>query len=87
MIDRFYTVATCGCEYDHGQWFPCAQHRKPHAGHSNEDRAPWCPECAIPFVDDDEPEDVCRGCGQPWVNHMRTERDAYCGECRNPDAS
>lgn len=45
------------------------------------DRAPWCPECSIPFVDD-EPEDVCRGCGQPHVSHARTESDEYCPECR-----
>lgn len=33
----------------------------------------------------DEPEDVCRGCGQPWISHMRTDADNYCGECRNPE--
>ncbi len=32
-----------------------------------------------------EPEDLCRGCGTPWISHMRTDADNYCGECRNPE--
>jgi hypothetical protein len=41
--DRYYTVAQCGCEFDHGQWFPCAAHQCPHDQH--ETKAPWCDEC------------------------------------------
>lgn len=78
-------VAPCGCEYSGGNWGVCAKHAKSHAEHDPEHPAPWCDQCSIPFVDEDEPEDVCRGCGAPWVSHMRTERDHYCGECRNPE--
>lgn len=45
--DRFYTLAPCGCELDHGQWFPCPAHRCPHDQH--ETKAPWCDACyAVP---------------------------------------
>jgi hypothetical protein len=35
MLDRFHTEASCGCEFPHGQWFPCDAHR------SNPTDAPW----------------------------------------------
>lgn len=28
MIDRYYQLLPCGCEFDHGQLFPCDDHRK-----------------------------------------------------------
>lgn len=40
------------------------------------------------LVHSDEPEeleDVCRGCGEPWISHMRTRADDYCGECKYAD--
>lgn len=33
----------------------------------------------------DDPEDVCRGCGQPHTWHGRDEADRYCFQCRYPE--
>jgi len=77
-----YTARNCSCSWETGLWTVCDAHRKPHSEHTAEDRAPWCPECKVEFLDDDEMEDVCRGCGKSHVSHARTESDEYCPECR-----
>lgn len=35
----------CTCEYDAGNWFPCARHMTPHSAHQPWDRAPGCQRC------------------------------------------
>lgn len=79
---RSVYFAPCGCEYSGGSWGVCGIHANPHSEHTAEDRAPWCPECEVELLDDAEPEDVCRGCGQFHVSHARTDADEYCPECR-----
>lgn len=79
--------APCGCEWSGGNWGVCAKHAKPHGQHDASDPAPWCDDCSIPFVDDDELEDVCQRCGAPHVSHARTPEDDLCPECRFPDMS
>jgi hypothetical protein len=48
--------APCGCEWSGGSWGICAAHTKPHSEHTQDSPAPWCDDCAIPFVDDEEDE-------------------------------
>ena len=39
------TFHRCTCEYDAGNWFPCARHMTPHSAHQPWDRAPGCRAC------------------------------------------
>ena len=84
--------APCGCEFSGGNWGVCAVHAKPHSEHTQDSPAPWCDDCAIPFVDDElddcaDESDVCPGCGEPHVSHQRTPADTYCFQCRYPDVA
>ena len=82
-------IAPCGCEWSGGSWGVCAVHAKPHSEHTQDSPAPWCPECSIPFVDDDYDDEAgtCPRCGEPHVWHGRDEADRVCWQCRYPDVA
>ena len=82
-------AAKCGCAWETGSWAICEAHRKPHSEHTQDSPAPWCPECSIPFVDDDydDEAETCPRCGEPHVSHQRTPADTYCFQCRYPDVA